>query len=84
MAWYRWKFLEKLGNKKDIIDLGKVFERLLLPVRTHFKPKKIKLSQEVACLVLGGKWRNPHLSQNDALMLKDSFEGLAKLLAAHC
>jgi hypothetical protein len=44
--------------------------------------EKIKLSQEVACIVLGGKWLNPHLAENDALMLSDCFLGLSKLLAA--
>ena len=76
-------FLQSLGNKKPVIDLGKVFDRLLLPVRKCIKASKqrCKLSQVVSCVVLEGKWRSPHLSRNDTLMLRDSFEGLATLLA---
>ena len=78
------KFLDQLGNTTPVMDLGKVFEQLMKPVRKHFKSRgeKIKLSQEVACIVLGGKWLNPHLAENDALMLRDCFLGLSKLLAA--
>jgi len=77
------RFLKSLGNKKPVIDLGKVFDRLLLPVRKCIKASKqrCKLSQVVSCVVLEGKWRSPHLSRNDTLMLRDSFEGLATLLA---
>ena len=75
-------FLQSLGYKKPMIDLGKVIERFLLPVRKSMKAsnKRCKLNQAVACVVLKGKWRSPHLSLNDALMLQDSFKGLAKLL----
>ena len=77
------RFLKSLGNKKPVIDLGKVVDRLLLPVRKCIKASKTRcnLNQAVACVVLKGKWRSPHLSLNDALMRQDSFKGLAKLLA---
>ena len=76
-------FLQSLGNKKPVIDLGKVVDHLLLPVRKCIKASKAhcNLNQAVACVVLKGKWRSPHLSLNDALMRQDSFKGLAKLLA---
>jgi hypothetical protein len=78
------KFLDQLGNTTPVMDLGKVFEQLMKPVREHFtaRGEKIKLSQEVACILLGGKWLNPHLAENDALMLSDCFLRLSKLLAA--
>jgi hypothetical protein len=78
------KFLKQLGYTIPVMDLGKVFEQLMKPVRQHFKARgeKIKLSQEVACIVLGGKWLAPHLAENDALMLRDCFLGLCQLLAA--
>ena len=76
-------FLQSLGYKKPMIDLGKVIERFLLHVRKSMKAsnKRCKLNQAVACVVLKGKWRSPDLSLNDALMLQDSFKGLVKLLA---
>jgi len=60
-----------LGNKKTVIDLGKVVNRFLLPVRQCIKASKARceLNQAVACVVLEGKWRSPHLSFNDDLML---------------
>jgi hypothetical protein len=76
-------FLQSLGNKKPVIDLGKVFHRFLLPVRKCIKTSKAlcKIDQAVACVLLEGKWISPHLSLNDALMLQESFKGFAKLLA---
>ena len=41
-----------------------------------------KIDQAVACVLLDGEWRSPHLSLNDALMLQDSFNGFANLLGA--
>ena len=65
------KFLKSLGNKKPVIDLGKVIHRFLLPVRKCIKASKAlcKIDQAVACVVLEGKWRSPHLSFNDDLKL---------------
>ena len=76
-------FLQSLGNKKPVIYLGKVIDHFLLPVRQCMKAsnKRCTLNQAVACVVLKGMWRSPHLSLNDVLMLQDSFKVLAKLLA---
>jgi hypothetical protein len=75
-------FLKGLGYVKPVVDLGKVIARFLLPVRRRMKAanKGCTLSQSVACLVLKGEWRSPHLSVNDAHMLYSSFEGLINLL----
>jgi hypothetical protein len=55
----------------------------LLPVRKSMKASNAlcKIDQAVACVLLDGEWRSPHLSLNDALMLQDSLKGLAKVLA---
>jgi hypothetical protein len=47
-------FLQSLGNKKPVIDLGKVFHRFLLPVRKCIKTSKAlcKIDQAVAF----GRW----------------------------
>ena len=77
------KFIEKLGSMKKALDLGKVFEGLMRPVRLHFwaSGQRISLNQEVACVLLGGQWRKPHLSRNDALMLQDCVRAMAERLA---
>jgi hypothetical protein len=77
------KWLKSLGTQTPVIDLGKIYNRCLLPVRQCMKASKERwgATQAIASLVLGGKWRNPHFSENDALMLRDCFEGLATLVA---
>ncbi len=60
-------FLQSLGYAKPMVDLGKVIDRFLLPVR-----RRMKASNK--------KWRSPHLSVNDALMLYELFKGLVELL----
>ena len=77
------KYLKHLGTSAEILDLGQVFEELMAPVRAHFKStgEQIKLSQEVASILLSGKWLPPHLSENDALMLRNCFLVLSKLQA---
>jgi len=75
-------FLQSLGYAEPMVDLGKVIDRFLLPVRRRMQAsnKDCKLSQSVACVVLKGKWRSPHHSVNDAWMLYESFKGLVELL----
>jgi hypothetical protein len=75
-------FLQSLGYAKPMVDLGKIIHRFLLPVRRRMQGlgKDCTLSQSVACVVLNGEWRSPHLSVNDAWMLYESFEGLVELL----
>ncbi len=75
-------FLQSLGYEKPMINLGKVINLFFRPVRQRMTAsnKDCKLSQAVACVVLKGTWRSPHLSVNDALMLYDSFKGLVELL----
>ena len=75
-------FLRKIGNTQTVLDLGKLVHRFFLPVRKSMRASKqgCTLNQAVTCIVLQGTWRSPHLSLNDALMLQDSFKGLAKLL----
>jgi len=78
------KYLKHLGTSAEILDLGQVFEQLMAPVREHFKTngEQIKLSQEVASILLSGKSLPPHLSENDALMLRNCLLVLSKLRAA--
>jgi hypothetical protein len=47
------KFLQSLGNKKPVIDLGKVIHRFLLPVRKSMKASNAlcKIDQAVACVL---------------------------------
>jgi hypothetical protein len=73
-------FLRSIGVQKTFIDLGKVFERFMRPVRKHFRAlgERIKFSQEVACLVLSDTSLPPHKSQNDAKMLLKCLEELAR------
>jgi hypothetical protein len=65
------------------MDLGHVFEALMKPVCKHFKERwqKIKLSQEVACILLGGRLLDPHVAEHDARMLRDCFHAFTNLLA---
>ena len=65
-----------------MVDLGKIIDRFLLPVRRRMKAANVAciLSQSVAYVVLKGKWRSPHALVNNAHMFYESFEGLVKLL----
>ncbi len=77
------KWLKSLGIQTPAIDLGKVYNRTLLPVKQALQQANVPWggSQSIAALVLGGKWRDPHFSENDCLMLRDCFEGLTTLVA---
>ena len=80
------KFLEEIKFEPVVIDLGTVVHAFLRPVRCQVQAElgyECKLNQGVCALVFGGKWKEPHLSESDVLMLIDTLKGFVNALVPH-
>ena len=73
--------LNKVGYEDEMVDLAQMIHRLLEPLRPLVQ--NAHFSESKSCLVMEGKWRDPHRAENDARMAKDTFEGLLRLLRHH-
>jgi hypothetical protein len=76
----KW-MLESVGYKGKMVNLHQMIQRFFHPLR-HLV-KDCYFSQANSCVVMGGEWRTAHRAENDALMAKDTFQGLVRLLHRH-
>ena len=76
----RW--LKKLGSTTPSINLGHMYNRFMMPVKKYMDDNHVLYgaTQEIACVAVGGTWKSPHFSQNDAEMLDATSQGLVKLV----
>ena len=76
----RW--LKKLGSTMPSINLGHMYNRFMMPVKKYMDDNNVLYgaTQEIACVAVGGTWKSPHFSQNDAEMLDATSQGLVKLV----
>ena len=74
----RW--LKKLGCHSDMIDLGQIYQRFMVPVKSHIETRQglYTATQSIACVAVGGTLQPPHFSEADAQMCRDTFLGLVK------
>ena len=74
----RW--LEEIGCRIDIIDLGLLYNRFMIPVKSLIKTAKGEYgaTQSIACVAVGGTLQPPHFSEADAQMCRDACLGLVK------
>jgi len=76
----KW-MLESVGYQGKMVNLHQMIQRFFHPLR-HLV-KDCYFSQANSCVVMGGEWRTAHRAENDALMAKDTFQGLVQLLHRH-
>ena len=78
----RW--LKKLGSTMPSINLGHMYNRFMMPVKKYMDDNNVLYgaTQEIACVAVGGTWKTPHFSQNDADMLAATSQGLVKHVLA--
>ena len=72
----RW--LKKIGCYIDIIDLGLLYNRFMMPVRSLIETAQGKYgaTQSIACGAVGGTLQPPHFSSCDAEMCFSTFLGV--------
>ncbi len=79
----RW--LRKIGCDIDIIDLGLLYQRFMVPVKSEIENAQGKAmydaSQAIACVAVGGALRPPHFSEADAQMCWSVFLELVSRVA---
>jgi hypothetical protein len=77
----RW--LKKLGCHSDMIDLGQIYNRFMIPVKSHIETAQglYGVTQSIACVAVGGTIQPPHFSYSDAKMCS-TFLGLVKHVLA--
>jgi hypothetical protein len=64
----RW--LKKIGCHSDIIDLGLLYNRFMMPVKSRIETAQglYGVTQSIACVAVGGTIQPPHFSSCDAEM----------------
>lgn len=74
----RW--LKKLGCHSDMIDLGQIYQRFMVPVKSHIETRQglYAATQSIACVAVGGTLQPPHFSEADTQMCRDACLGLVK------
>jgi len=70
--------LKEIGCHIDIIDLGLLYNRFMIPVKSLIETAKGKYSatQSIACVAVGGTLQPPHFSSCDAEMCFSTFLGV--------
>ena len=79
----RW--CRKIGCDIDIIDLGLLYQRFMVPVKSEIENDQGKgvygATQSIACVAVGGALQPPHFSEADAQMCWSTFLGLVYRVA---
>jgi hypothetical protein len=79
----RW--LQKIGCDIDIIDLGLLYRRFMVPVKSEIENAQGKgmygATQSIACVAVGGALQPPHFSEAEAQMCWSTFLGLVYRVA---
>ena len=79
----RW--LQKIGCDIDIIDLGLLYQRFMVPVKSEIENAQGKgmygATQSIACVAVGGALQPPHFSEADAQMCWSTFLGVVSRVA---
>jgi len=74
----RW--LKKIGCHSDIIDLGLLYNRFIMPVNSRIETAQgmYGATQSIACVSVGGTLQPPHFSSCDAEMCFSTFLGVVE------